>query len=69
MIDKLEYVSYEDKLLDNFGNVLFASLQTRPPNNEEIVQKINEIIDYINAEEIGNENDRTRIIRKDRKSK
>lgn len=52
MIDRLENVSYVETYTDEYGNYLSASRKTRLPNNEEIIQKINEIIDYINAKEI-----------------
>lgn len=57
MIDRLENVSYVEEYRDQYGNYLSASRKTRRPNNEEIIKKINEIIDYINAKEIESNND------------
>lgn len=53
MIKKLEYKSVEDvkKELDDSGFGLFSTIidVPVPPSDEEIINKINEIIDYING--------------------
>lgn len=58
MIDRLENVGYIEQTTDKYGNVIHSARVTRIPNNEEIVEKVNEIIDYINAKEIESNNDR-----------
>ena len=57
MIEKLKYHSVEElksqveKYGDLFGSLLsVASTRPLPPTEEEIVAKINEIIDYLNGE-------------------
>ena len=60
MIDRLENVGYIEQTTDKYGNIIHSSRVMRQPNEEEIIEKINEIIDYINAKEIESNNDRIR---------
>lgn len=58
MIKKLKMISVEEqkKALDSeFGFPLFdgAPLSPMAPGNEELMNKVNEIIDYINGKENG----------------
>ncbi len=57
MIDRLENVGYIEQTTDKYGNVIHSARVMRPPNDEEIIKKVNEIIDYINAKEIESNND------------
>lgn len=52
MIDRLENVSYVETYTDKYGNYLSSSRKYRPPNNDEIIEKVNEIIDYLNNKEL-----------------
>lgn len=58
MIEKLKMISVEEQkkaLSSAFGFPLFngAPLSPRAPSGEELMDKINEIIDYINGKENG----------------
>lgn len=54
MLERLEMISEEKCYLDLDGHIIDKKQIVRKPNNDEIVEKINEIIEYINAKEIGN---------------
>lgn len=52
MIERLEMISEEEYYLDDHGNIINNYQIARKPNNDEIIEKVNEIIDYLNNKEL-----------------